>query len=337
MMKLSDFFYSLPDKLIAQAPLEERDAARLMVLSRHKGSIQEKVFRDIASYLNEGDCLVLNDTRVIPARLYGRRGTGGEVEIFLLETGPDTPRALIRASRRIREGEVIEIEGGHLATVLGAADAGRFVRFNAPMSDILRSGHVPLPPYISRDDVPLDQIQYQTVYAVSDGATAAPTAGLHFTRELLDKIAAKGVKIAYVTLHTSYGSFAPVKAEVVEKHKMHSEFFEISKRAADIINSSKKAGGKIIAVGTTSARVIETSARENGLTVPMSGETDLFIYPGYMFKAIDGMITNFHLPESTLLMLVAAFAGREFVLKAYEHAVRSGFRFFSYGDAMLVV
>lgn len=336
-MKLTEFNYDLPKELIAQKPLKERDASRLMVLDRGKGTITEGVFRDVTEYLADGDCLVLNDTRVVPARLYGRRKTGGKVEIFLLDTGCETPRALVKPSKKIKEGEKIELESGEEVTVMGQADVGRLVRFSAPIKDILKSGHVPLPPYINREDTQDDEGRYQTVYAACDGATAAPTAGLHFTEELLNALKEKGVAITYVTLHTSYGTFAPVSEEEIEDHVMHSEFFSINEKTAEIINQTKESGGKVFAVGTTSTRVLETAGALGGKITPSSGETNLFIYPGYKFKMVDSIITNFHLPESTLLMLVSAFAGRDLVFKAYEKAIEDEFRFFSYGDAMLII
>jgi len=336
-MKLTEFNYDLPKELIAQQPLKERDASRLMVLDREKGTITESVFRDVEEYLVDGDCLVLNDTRVVPARLYGRRKTGGKVEIFLLDTGCETPRALVKPSKKIKEGEKIELESGEEVTVMGQADVGRRVKFSAPIKDILKSGHVPLPPYINREDTQNDEGRYQTVYAARDGATAAPTAGLHFTEELLNVLKDKGVAVTYVTLHTSYGTFAPVSEEEIEDHVMHSEFFSINEKAAETINQTKASGGKVFAVGTTSTRVLETEGSLGGRITPSSGETNLFIYPGYKFKMVSGIITNFHLPESTLLMLVSAFAGRDLVFKAYEKAIEDEFRFFSYGDAMLIV
>jgi S-adenosylmethionine:tRNA ribosyltransferase-isomerase len=335
-MKLNEFEYNLPNKLIAQKPLESREEARLMVLDRNYKSIEERVFSEVCDFLQPRDCLVLNDTRVIPARLFGTRRTGGKVEIFLLDTEAETPRALIRPSKRVKDGEEIELEGGAVATVLGEADAGRFVRFNTPLDKVLEHGHVPLPPYITREDSPRDKEDYQTVYALRDGATASPTAGLHFTRELLNIIGAKGASVVYVTLHTSYGTFAPVKTETVEDHKMHAEHFEIDELAANIINSTKSSGRRVFAVGTTSARVLETAAVEKDKIAPSSGETDLFIYPGYEFKVIDGIITNFHLPKSTLLMLISAFAGKEFIFEAYKKAIKEKYRFYSYGDAMLI-
>jgi len=336
-MKLNEFNYDLPAELIAQEPLKERDMARLMVLDRGERTIREKTFRDITEHIRQGDCLVLNDTRVIPARLYGRRRTGGRVEIFLLDSDSETPKALIRPSKRIKEGEEIELESGMRVVVLGAADVGRFVRFDAALKEVLKTGHVPLPPYISREDNPRDKADYQTVFARRDGATASPTAGLHFTHELLEELCKKKVKVAYVTLHTSYGTFAPVKEENIEEHVMHYEYFEIGEVAAGVINETKASGGRIFAVGTTSIRVLETAAVKSGEVAPLSGETNLFIYPGYKFKIIDSVITNFHLPESTLLMLVSAFAGRDFILKAYKTAIEKKFRFFSYGDAMLIL
>ncbi len=335
-MKLSEFSYELPKELIAQKPLRERDSSRLMVVDRSTGKTREKVFRDIADYINEGDCLVLNDTRVIPARLYGRRRTGGKVELFVLETGSDTPRVLVRPARRVKEGERIELDNGVPVTVGRPAGPGRYVNFGAPLEEILSAGHVPLPPYIDRHDEPLDREAYQTVYARKDGATASPTAGLHFTRGLLEELEKKGVTMAYVTLHTSYGTFAPVKEENVEDHVMHAEYYEISPEAAGSINKTRSSGGRVVAVGTTSTRVLETASDEKGMMIPSSGWTDLFIYPGYRFKAIDRLITNYHLPGSTLLMLVCAFAGKDVIFGAYGKAVESGFRFFSYGDAMLI-
>ena len=336
-MKLSEFDYELPKKLIAQEPLKDRERARLLVLEHDTGGITEGTFSDIVDHMDYGDCLVLNNTRVIPVRLFGTRKTGGKVEIFLLDVDSDSPRALVKPSKRIQEGEEIILEGGIKVTVLGPADVGRFVKFDAPMKEVLRSGHVPLPPYISREDKPEDKEGYQTVFATEEGATASPTAGLHFTKELLNILGANGVFIVYVTLHTSYGTFAPVKAENIEEHKMHTEHYEIDELTASVINNTKKAGRKVVAVGTTSARALESAAAGKGKVAPSSGETDLFIYPGYEFKMIDGIITNFHLPKSTLLMLVSAFAGKDLVLEAYKEAIKKKFRFYSYGDAMLII
>lgn len=336
-MKLSEFYYELPKELIAKEPLKERDSARLLVLDRSSGSISEGIFSDIKEYLCEGDCIVLNDTRVIPARLFGRRATGGKVEIFLLNPFSGKVKALIRPSKRIKEGEEIVLENGVKARVGGAADVGRFVEFDSGINDVFEGGHVPLPPYIDREDIHEDKNDYQTVYAKKDGATASPTAGLHFTRDLIDQIEAGGIKAAYVTLHTSYGTFSPVKEKNIEDHAMHSEFYELKQEAADLINNARSSGGRIISIGTTSTRVLETCADENGRLNPSSGETDLFVYPGYKFKAVDAMITNFHLPESTLLMLISAFAGKDLVFEAYKKAIDDKFRFFSYGDAMLIL
>ncbi len=336
-MKLKDFYYELPEDLIAQEPLKQRDSARLMVLNRKNKSIEEKVFKEISFYLEEGDCLVLNNTQVIPARLFGERKTGGKVEIFLLDSEGDELRALIKPSKKIKEGESIKLENGVIATVGGEADAGRFVKFDSPIEKVLEGGHIPLPPYIKREDTARDIENYQTVYCLREGATASPTAGLHFTKDLLQFLDYNGVKIEYVTLHTSYGTFAPVKEEDIEKHRMHPESFELTEEAATVINKVKKAGKRVFAVGTTSTRVLESAAIKKGEVAPKSGETELFIYPGYDFKIIDGLITNFHLPESTLLMLACAFAGREFLFEAYKKAIKEKFRFFSYGDAMLIV
>ena len=340
-MKLSEFNYDLPKELIAQKPVKTRDSARLLVIDRGKGIIEDKTFKDIIGYLQEGDCLVLNNTRVLPVRIYGRRKTGGKVELFILDTAADSEgffRTLVRPSRRIKQGEEIEIEGSTIkADVSGYADIGRFVKFSGPIEEVLKIGHVPLPPYIARDDEPEDERYYQTVYACRPGATASPTAGLHFTEGLLEEINRAGVKIAYITLHTSYGTFSPVTEENIEDHIMHAEYYEIPEEEAAKINSTINSGGRVFAVGTTSVRTVETAASGSKKVVPSSGETKLFIYPGYKFKMIDSIITNFHLPESTLLMLVSAFAGRDLVMEAYKKAVEEKYRFFSYGDAMLII
>lgn len=336
-MKLKDFDYDIPKELIAQNPLKNRDMARLMVLDRAVNSICTGVFRDVLEYLEPGDCLVLNDTKVVPARLSGKRKTGGKVEMLLLETDSKNPRALIRPSKKIKNGEEIFLEDGTLAKIMGKGDIGRYVSFSAPIDEVLKCGHIPLPPYINREDVPQDRDDYQTVYARTGGATAAPTAGLHFTEDLLSSFEKKGVTVAYVTLHTSYGTFAPVTAENIEDHRMHYEHYVLSPETALAVNQTKASGRRVFAVGTTSTRVLETCAVEKGKVSGSHGESGLFIYPGYEFKIIDGIITNFHLPESTLIMLVSAFAGKDFIMEAYEKAIEESFRFFSYGDAMLIV
>lgn len=340
-MKLSEFVYDLPKELIAQYPPLERDSCRLMVLDRKISSLEHKSFKSIQHYLKKGDCLVLNDTKVIPARMFGKRATGGKVEIFLLEKKDPICEALLRPSARLKEGETIVLESGDEVEVLSRGEVGRFVKFNNPLDQVLsRAGHVPLPPYMSRSDAPGDASNYQTVYARKEGATASPTAGLHFTEELLGELKSIGVSIATVTLHTNYGTFAPIKCDNVEEHKMHKEFFEISAGTIDIVRNTKRSGGSVFAVGTTSNRVLEHCAKEISSDMKscnLSGWTDLFIYPGYKFKITDHLITNFHLPESTLLVLVAAFAGREFVFEAYRKAIEERYRFFSYGDAMLIL
>ena len=329
-MKLFEFDYNLPKELIAQEPMKERSKCRLMVLDRAKKTIEHKTFEDIVGYVKPEDLLVLNDTKVIPARLFGKRKTGGKVELFLLEKKNPTCEALVRPSGRLKEGEKITLESGAEAEILGRGEVGRIVRFNRPIDEVLKSGHVPLPPYINRVDVPEDKNSYQTVYAANDGATASPTAGLHFTQELL---AGLKCRVSYVTLHTNYGTFAPIKVENIENHKMHKEYFSIPAKTIDAIRDIKKAGGKIFAVGTTSARSLEYWAK-GGKT---EGDNDLFVYPGFQFKVVDHLITNFHLPKSTLMLLVSAFAGREFILEAYRKAIEEKYRFFSYGDAMLIL
>jgi S-adenosylmethionine:tRNA ribosyltransferase-isomerase len=341
-MHISDFDYYLPKELIAQYPVKEREKCRLMVLDRAKGSVQHKTFEDIVGYFKAGDCLVLNDTKVMPARIFGKRKTGGKVELFLLEacrTENPVCEALVRPSARLKDGERIALESGGDAEVLGRGEVGRFVRFERPVEEILKAGHVPLPPYIGREDEPSDRIDYQTVYADKEGATASPTAGLHFTRDLLSRIALREVRCAYVTLHTNYGTFAPVKEEEVERHKMHKEYFEMPQGTAEAVKETKERGGRVFAVGTTATRVLEHCfIRRTPYSVRCtSGYTDLYIYPGYRFQVVDHLITNFHLPKSTLMLLVSAFAGREFVLEAYRKAVEEKYRFFSYGDAMLIL
>lgn len=340
-LKKSDFYFELPDELIAQDPLEERSSSRLLVLDRETGAVSHHVFREITDYLQPGDCLVLNDTKVIPARLLGEKeGTGAHVELLLLKRcGADVWETLARPGKKCRPGTRLSFGSGLLtAEVLETVEDGnRLVRFtyDGVFEEILdQLGEMPLPPYITHKLQ--DRNRYQTVYAKHDGSAAAPTAGLHFTQELLTEIAAKGVEIAYVTLHVGLGTFRPVKEENVLEHHMHSEYFQISQEAACKINSAKTGGGRVVCVGTTSCRTVESAAEEEGIVHPGSDNTDIFIYPGYRFKNVDALITNFHLPESTLVMLVSALAGRENVLKAYEEAIRERYRFFSFGDAMFI-
>lgn len=340
-MKTKDFYYSLPKELIAQTPLEMRSASRLMALSLKDGSVEHKHFTDITSYLRKGDCLVLNNTKVIPARLYGRRsGTGGAVEILLLKRKPDDVwETLVRPGKKCRIGTKLEFGDGCLCgEIIDVVDEGnRLVKFSYEgiFEEILdRLGQMPLPPYITQELK--DKNRYQTVYAKYEGSAAAPTAGLHFTRELLKEIEDMGVITANVTLHVGLGTFRPVKAEDIGQHHMHSEEYEILPGEADKINNAKREGGRIICVGTTSCRTVESAASKEGVVEAGHGNTDIFIYPGYEFKVLDALITNFHLPESTLLMLVSALAGRERILSAYEEAVRERYRFFSFGDAMFI-
>lgn len=341
-MKTSDFFYDLPEELIAQDPLEDRTASRLLVLNRVTGAIEHKIFSDVIDYLNDGDCLVINNTRVIPARLIGEKeGTGGKVEVLLLKRrANDVWETLVKPGKKLRPGARVTFGDGRLkAEILEIAEEGnRLVRFyyEGIFEEILDSlGEMPLPPYITHKLE--DKEMYQTVYAKYDGSAAAPTAGLHFTKELLNKIEEKGIKIASITLHVGLGTFRPVKVDDVNNHHMHTEWYEVNAEAADIINETKRNGGRVICVGTTSCRTIESVADENGYMKAKTGETDIFIYPGYKFKVMDGLITNFHLPESTLVMLVSAFAGKENVLAAYETAVKERYRFFSFGDAMILI
>lgn len=334
-MRLSEFDYSLPKELIAQYPVKDRAKCRLMVLDRMSSRIEHKTFEDIIGYFKKGDCLVLNDTKVVPARLFGRRKTGGKVELFLLEKRNPVCEVLLRPSRRLREGERITLESGDEVEVLNRGKTGRFARFSRPLDDILREiGHVPLPPYIDRFDEESDKIDYQTVYGKTEGATASPTAGLHFTEELLDRVKGQGARVKYVTLHTNYGTFAPIKTDEIEKHKMHKEYFELPAETIDAIRDIKKRDGKVFAVGTTTTRVLESRAEK---FTSYAGYTDFYIYPGYQFKVVDHLITNFHLPKSTLLLLVSAFAGKDFILEAYRQAIEKRYRFFSYGDAMLIL
>ncbi|MDI6602160.1 MAG: tRNA preQ1(34) S-adenosylmethionine ribosyltransferase-isomerase QueA [Thermoanaerobacteraceae bacterium] len=341
-MNVHDFYFELPEEFIAQEPLQERDKAKLMVLHKDTGEIEHRVFTDIIDYLQPSDCLVLNDTRVIPARLLGRRSdTLGKMEFVLLTNkGGDVWEVLVKPGRRARIGSKFVFGDGELtAEVLDETKSGtRFVRFyyNGVFDQILdKLGKMPLPPYIKKQ---LDDNEmYQTVYSKHEGSAAAPTAGLHFTKDLLNDIEEKGVHLVYITLHVGLGTFRPVKVERVEEHEMHSEFFIVSQEAADIINKAKREGRRIFSVGTTSTRTLESSCDNEGNVLPQSGWTDIFIYPGYRFKTIDALITNFHLPESTLIMLVSALAGRENILNAYRVAVENRYRFFSFGDAMLIV
>lgn len=339
-MKTSDFNYYLPEELIAQTPLERRDFSRLLHLDRKTGEVSHAHFYDLPDYLNKGDCLVLNDSRVLPARLIGRRETGGAVEVVLLrDMGGGVWECLTRPGRKTRPGaELIFGDGELTATVTQAADDGNKLlkfSFEGIFLEVLeRLGKMPLPPYIKEELQ--DSERYQTVYSREVGSAAAPTAGLHFTPELLEKIRAKGINICYVTLHVGLGTFRPVKAEDVENHEMHSEFCIIPEETADIINGTRAAGGRVVCVGTTSCRTIESFAAADGSLAAKSGWTNIFIYPGYTFKCMDALITNFHLPESTLVMLVSAFAGRENILNAYAAAVGERYRFFSFGDAMMI-
>ena len=341
-MKTSDFAYDLPEELIAQDPLSDRASSRLMILDKQTGEITHRIFRDITEYLKPGDCLVLNDTKVIPARLIGEREeTGGKVEVLLLKRGEDNVwETLVKPGKKARPGTRLVFGGGLLrAEVVDIVEEGnRLIRFEYEgiFEEILdQLGQMPLPPYITHKLE--DKNRYQTVYAKNEGSAAAPTAGLHFTPELLEKVKEKGVNIAHVTLHVGLGTFRPVKVDDVEKHHMHSEFYIVEEDQAKLINDTKKNGGRVISVGTTSCRTLESATDENGILQAGSGWTEIFIYPGYHFKMIDGLITNFHLPESTLLMLVSALAGKEHIMAAYEEAVKERYRFFSFGDAMLIL
>ncbi len=340
-MKTSDFYYDLPQELIAQTPLERRDSSRLLVLHKTDGAIEHRHFFDILDYLHEGDCLVMNDSRVIPARLLGKRvPSGGAVEVLLLtDKGDGIWECLVKPGRKLHEGAEISFGDGALtATVKEVLETGnRLVQFHYEgifLEILERLGKMPLPPYIKEELQ--DGERYQTVYSKVNGSAAAPTAGLHFTKELLVEIAAKGVKLAYVTLHVGLGTFRPVKAEEITEHHMHSEFCMISRETAELLNETKRNHGRIVCVGTTSCRTLESLAEEDGTFSEKSAWTDIFIYPGYHFKAMDALITNFHLPESTLIMLVSAFAGYDHVMNAYQEAVQNRYRFFSFGDAMLI-
>ena len=340
-MKTSDFYYDLPKELIAQDPLEDRSASRLMHLNKETGEYEHGHFRDILKYLKPGDCLVINDTKVIPARLYGSKvGTDAAIEILLLKRREnDIWETLVKPGKKCQVGTVISFGDGILTgEVVDIVDEGnRLIQFHYDgiFEEILdQLGEMPLPPYITHKLQ--DKNRYQTVYAKHEGSAAAPTAGLHFTKELLQQVQDAGVKIAHVTLHVGLGTFRPVKVEDVTRHHMHSEFYVVEEDQAKLINDTKAAGGRIIAVGTTSCRTLESATGEDGILKAGSGWTEIFIYPGYRFKMIDGLITNFHLPESTLVMLVSALAGKEHIMAAYEEAVREKYRFFSFGDAMMI-
>ncbi len=340
-MKTSDFYYDLPPELIAQTPLDRRDASRLLQLDRLTGDIMHRHFYELPSLLKEGDCLVLNDSRVLPARLFGKRETGGAVEVVLLrDKGGGVWECLTRPGRKTKPGARLSFGDGELtAEVTGEMDGGnKLIQFNYDgifLETLERLGKMPLPPYIHEE---LEDVErYQTVYSRASGSAAAPTAGLHFTHELLNQLQARGVILTYVTLHVGLGTFRPVKTENIEEHLMHAEYFEITPETAEAVNAAKREGRRVIAVGTTSCRSLESAAAENGPVKPFSGFTEAFFYPGYRFKCIDGLITNFHLPESTLIMLVSAFAGRENVLRAYGEAIKEQYRFFSFGDAMLIL
>jgi len=340
-MKTSDFYYDLPEALIAQTPIEQRDASRLMTLDRETGAVEHHHFYELPEFLHPGDCLILNDSRVLPARLLGQRVPGGgacEV-LLLIDRGEKTWECLVRPGRKMRTGARLSFGNGELmAEIVGEMESGnRLVRFEYEgifLEVLERLGKMPLPPYIKEEL--RDRERYQTVYSKNVGSAAAPTAGLHFTPELLEKISAMGVGVGYVTLHVGLGTFRPVKEDDILDHEMHSEYCVISQETADLINRTKQNGGRCICVGTTSCRTLESWAEEDGTMKSKAGWTNIYIYPGYRFKVMDGLVTNFHLPESTLIMLISAFAGRENVLAAYEEAVRERYRFFSFGDAMFL-
>jgi S-adenosylmethionine:tRNA ribosyltransferase-isomerase len=351
IVKTQDFYYDLPEELIAQDPLEDRSGSRLLLLDKETGAIEHRIFRQITDYLRKGDCLVVNNTKVIPARLIGEKlhesgtgvtgeGHGARIELLLLKRREnDIWETLVKPGKKARPGTRISFGGGLMVgEIIDMLEEGnRLVQFHYQgiFEEILdQLGQMPLPPYITHQLE--DKNRYQTVYAKYEGSAAAPTAGLHFTKELLSEIEKMGIPIANVTLHVGLGTFRPVKVDNVQEHHMHSEFYQVTQEAADIINSTKKLGGRVICVGTTSCRTIESAADEQGVVQPGSGDTSIFIYPGYQFKVLDALITNFHLPESTLMMLVSALAGREHIMAAYEEAVRERYRFFSFGDAMFI-
>ncbi len=336
-MKTSDFDYDLPQELIAQTPVEPRDASRLLVLDREKGTIQHSMFRDIGQFLNRGDILVVNETRVIPARLFARKiPSGGKVEILLLKKTDETTWEALVGGKGLVQGKMVAIEAGPEAEIVAVLDGSRrLIRFHQPLEpDLIRAGHVPLPPSIQ---TPLSNPErYQTVYADQPGSAAAPTAGLHFTRELMEKLTDQGILFAKVTLHVGLDTFAPVTEENPEEHQIHTEWCQVTPEIAGAIQAARQQGGRVVAVGTTSVRTLESAVDQEGIIQPYQGSTGLYILPGYPFKAIDALITNFHLPRSTLIMLVSAFAGREKTLAAYSEAIRQRYRFYSFGDAMLI-
>jgi S-adenosylmethionine:tRNA ribosyltransferase-isomerase len=336
-MKTSDFDYNLPQTSIAQTPVEPRDSSRLLVLHRDTGEIEHRIFREIGEYLRAGDLLVLNQTRVIPARIYARKETGGRVELLLLRRRDELTWEALVGGKGLRVGKLVDVEDGPQVEIIEILDGSeRVIQFSEPIEPYFsRVGNVPLPPYIH--EKLNDPERYQTVYAREPGSAAAPTAGLHFTSELLNRLRAKGVKVGYVTLHVGLDTFAPVTEENPQEHKIHSEWCELPQETADLINETKQNGGRVVAVGTTSVRTLESATvGQNGI-LSYLGATSVFILPGYEFKVVDAMITNFHLPRSTLIMLVSAFAGRERVLETYEVAIREGYRFYSFGDAMLIL
>lgn len=336
IMELKDFIYELPKELIAQKPSDVRDMSRLLVLDRSTGSLKEGIFRDVLSYFGKGDVLVLNDTKVIPARIFGKKPTGGNVEVFLLKwEAPSTWKCLVKPGSRLKEGAEVIIDGHRAIIMERTSDGGRIVKFEMEDEKILELGKIPFPPYVHNEKI--DPGRYQTVYAKVPGAVAAPTAGLHFTEQLLQELSSRGVSIVKVTLHVGIGTFRPVKTNNIDEHKMEFEWYSVSEEAASIINSAKKTGGSIFACGTTVVRTLESASDKDGLVVPGSGETNLFIKPGYNFKIIDHLITNFHLPGSTLLLLVSALVSREKIFGAYEYAIEKRFRFYSFGDAMLIL
>jgi S-adenosylmethionine:tRNA ribosyltransferase-isomerase len=343
-MHLDDFDYELPEGLIAQFPASQRDASRLMCLDRHTGAINVAQFTDIPGYFEEGDVLVVNDTRVIPARLLGRKPTGGKVEIFLVRQCALEDESewfcLTKSNKPLQPGTRVEFDEGFSAEILAEAEAPyRRVRFYYSgdfLTRVDQIGHLPLPPYIKRDDGEQDKSRYQTVFAKERGAVAAPTAGLHFTAAILEQIRQRGVEICSLTLHVGLGTFLPVRVDNIREHKMHAEFYAISEQTAQQVNRARRTGKRVIALGTTSARALETAATADGRLEACSGDSEIFIYPGYEFKLVDALVTNFHLPKSTLLMLVSALAGREHILAAYSRAIAENFRFFSYGDCMLI-